>query len=260
MTFRAPPDAAKMVGFVFRLKVDGTPIPIGTGFFVGVRDGDHGYRAWFVTARHVLSLSGPNDLTARFGVRINFKDETRGTIALEVPLDDWEYPLDRTVDLAWIRITDYMPSEYGPLVDVHVIEADDLRTLEQLKDAGLARGDDVTLVGMAHQIVESRNNPISREGHIAMVPTERLDLGAGKAWAIIAELDAFPSQSGSPVWAHIQPPGGRALIYFGRPQLLGLLHGFVTRRDTGTGENVSLAVVVPLDDFIQAIATIAPPG
>lgn len=142
-----PPDIKKVVTFIFladdqgQLKIDSnthSPIPYGTGFFVGIKDAaGNGLYGYIVTAKHVLK-----DQKGAFFDRIYLRINKLSGDAQYVPFDlnrNGQSLIfthaDPTVDIA---VVPALPNQ--TIFDFKVISEDMLTTEELFSEASNRRG------------------------------------------------------------------------------------------------------------------------
>lgn len=208
-----PPDIAKTVTFVFladeqgnpRVQ-NGTPVAIGTGFFVFVENeaggpGGHGY---LVTAKHVLR----NDAGAYLPtVCIRMNDKNGGSQFLRLDLrpegpqkNVFEHG-DATVDIAVVAA---LPSQ--ELFDFLAFPTNLIKSKEEFKKSTIRPGSDVFFAGLfAPHYGEKVNSPIFRFGRVAMLPEDRIrwqEVGKQpeQVELYLLETMSFGGNSGSPVF------------------------------------------------------------
>jgi hypothetical protein len=73
---------------------------------------------------------------------------------------------------------------------------------QALNSGALAEGDDVYFIGLMVQYYGVRRNyPLVRRGSLALLTGESVDTPSGRQQVFIAELESWPGNSGSPVFA-----------------------------------------------------------
>ena len=108
---------------------------------------------------------------------------------------------------------------------------------------------------------ETRNQPITRFGRIALIPDEPVLWEDTYVRVILAEITAFGGNSGSPVFVFLGHTDAQGLPV---PRLLGVLKGSFTQehvasitgydeqfRVTNTAGIAAIVPAVTLDDFVR---------
>ncbi|MBL1256675.1 serine protease [Methylocystis sp. Sn-Cys] len=268
-----PPDIKKVVTFVFladeqgNLKHDstGSPIPYGTGFFVGVnaKQPNKGIYGYFVTAKHVLADATGN-LFSRVFVRLDKKGGDVEYIPLDL-LNKGQKTVythsDASVDIAMVP---WMPDQAK--FDFKIIPEDMLTTEEKFSELHIAEGSEVFFAGLMVQFAgEHRNYPVFRFGRVAMLPDEPLKWvdDPSKPPALVKlyllETQSFGGNSGSPVFFYLGIDRQPGSISIGPPSiaLAGIMRGtFLNSTPVKfaqsptavipyTPENIGVAAVTP---------------
>jgi hypothetical protein len=191
---RVPDIMRKCVVFV-GADITGQFIPYGTGFITMVVR--HGMTFQFlVTAHHVIN-DIPGDV---FAMRLN---RNAGT-AVSISLEKSKIILHRTrgCDIAMICIPTYGHDVY----DYRFLPLD-RQTLtkerNELWDIGI--GDEVVTIGLyTSHFGETKNIPVVRVGHLAMLPEEPVPGPFGDyIEAYLVELRSIAGLSGSPVFINV---------------------------------------------------------
>jgi hypothetical protein len=234
----------------------GRQVPQGTGFFLSYRNPVDSKAKFdlLVTSRHLIFDTGGN--RARAFVRVNRKGE--GTELIEISDDEVLLPPDPNVDLA------VLPGVYPELpIDPMYIQADEfVAKAEDLQPPGFGVGAEVFYMGLfIPHVGETRNQPITRFGRVALIPDEPVLWEDTYVRVILAEMTAFRGNSGSPVFVYLGHTDSRGLPV---PRLLGVLKGSFTQehvaRITGYEETfrventAGIAAIVPavlLDNFVR---------
>lgn len=252
---RVPQILQKVITVIYH-KVGERHDPVGTGFFLSYNNPTNPQVRYqfLVTARHLIF----DDAGERYSawVRVNRKDQ--GTELISLGDDKAFVPDDRTVDLA------VLPGNYPSLqIDPLYLDADEFTaTRNDLQPPGFGIGAEVLYMGLFNpHIGETRNQPITRFGRIALLPDEPVFWANDYVRVILAEINAFGGSSGSPVFIYLGHRDERGLPV---PRLLGVLKGSFTQKHPATLVEidatvlvmnvVGIAAIVPafvLDDFIR---------
>jgi hypothetical protein len=233
-----------------------------------------------VTARHVLDMTrarGPLYLGLnRLGLqKIDY-----------IPTDrDRDWFKSAKTDIAVARVALGERVMRGLQYDFRGVKSCELATEENLDKANLrlGEGDDLFMVGL-HLPYHGRERiqPLIRFGSIALMPYEPVTVRVRKqatkdVRGYLAEMQAWPGWSGSPVYVYF-PPGRHTAIesdvaLTGRmppPMLMGIAQGYhlVTqevytyttnpprseeRQDLRARINSGIAVVLPIDDVMEVV-------
>lgn len=161
---KADPLLAKNVVFLF-VETDKGAMPIGTGFFIGVRINERQHFTYLVTAEHVVE--GASKLGKPIVMRANL--QKGGSEVATVPLDAWRFHPESAhkfsdVAVATVRLNtdelDLMLADTSLLINETIVE-----------NEAIGPGDDVTVVGLfVHHPGPDRNVPIFRQGQLASFP------------------------------------------------------------------------------------------
>ena len=188
-----------IVTFLYR-EENGEYLPIGTAFHVLIVQGGAGFNH-VVTCKHVVRpvLEDHQPVYARLHRSDRLGVEYR-------PLEDsWTYHDDESVDLA---VLPTRPT--GEPISLAAIGEGELLTRETLQKGGqlLCEGDDVFFIGLFEPFTgQDRNLPIVRFGKIAMLTDQPLQGEYGLAECYLLECQAFPFNSGSPVFCTVLENG-----------------------------------------------------
>lgn len=197
------PDRIKgVVSFVFVPKPDGSRVPNGTGFFVGVKLSVEParYHVYFVTASHVL-LDENGHQFAKIWIRLNLKSGPAELVEVDLQRFKPYRHKDPTVDLAVIPL---LPKEEK--FEFQFLPDEFLTTREEFSKLGIAEGSDVFFMGLfSGHIGQRKNSPITRFGKVAMVTDDKVFWQeAGKPPQLLdlylIESFSFGGNSGSPVF------------------------------------------------------------
>lgn len=237
-------ESVGFIGVPYRAPDGSTKYISGTCFFVVVPDGRLGNNAGFVyivTNRHVASAEGvdPGRLLPEVDVEVNASESQNGSTAtvVRVPLrgnDRWFFPGDDSVDLA---VLPRAPT--GKAVNVRYVPTSAFLTDADMKSAGIGVGDSVFFVGFFLQFPGvKRVEPIYRQGTIAMLPVDSIEMSDGPGGSVkksehlfLADAHAFHGNSGSPLF--VQMGGyrnGRISVTTVPFRLIGVVNGFVPER------------------------------
>jgi len=194
----------KSVTFIYLKDSDRTYLPLGTGFFVGIRAKlrKRMYHQYLVTCKHVLQ-----DVDGNFfpivSIRLNTKDGSSKFI--EIPTK--EIPMlthkDDSVDIAVLPF-----SVDEKALDYLMIPDDLITTKETMQKLKIDECDDVLFAGLFESHMgQKRNQPIIRHGKVALISDEKVEFEEVYAEkpsksvdAYLLECTAFGGNSGSPVF------------------------------------------------------------
>ena len=202
---RVSDDYLKCVCFVGTYPVGGSLVVGGTAFFVWSTEPASNVSGWHVvTARHVV-----DEIKARWPGQpvvlvVNSESQATGIDYVLTNPDHWHgHPEDPSIDVAVYEHT----LSPGILELDHVaIGRRAFATDEFLAKYQVGIGDELLFPGLFrfHQGTE-RIRPIMRQGTIAAMPHEKVDLGNGRglAEAYLAEARSIGGLSGSPVLLHM---------------------------------------------------------
>lgn len=235
--------------------------PFGTCFIVFAKSADQAQTYFYlVTAKHVYdNLCALTD--GEIYVRVNkaVPDADVGVSYEKLSKDGWLLHTDPAVDLA---VYPWKPD----LVNLTFV-ANDLAEITTAPEYVTARGgywpplegEPTLLIGMMiqHQGT-SRNFPIVRRGHIALVPEEKLPAKVGLANFILVEGTVYPGNSGAPVFVEFRLRDFRLVLF-----LIGVLSAawdtpeelFVKSDGGGKTEyyNLGVSKVVPVDKLLDIL-------
>jgi hypothetical protein len=175
---RIPEDVKSAVAFVLAPKPGGNTKPVGTGFFVEVKNSKPELSAvYFVTNKHVLLQAEDSpDLRSTLDVRLNAKDgKTTKTFSTNLVTRGKDrnvffHSKDPAVDLAVVLVE----PDRGKY-EFNTLSADLITTKDQYSSLQIAEGSKVFFAGLFWQFTgERRNYPIVRFGRVAMVTDERV--------------------------------------------------------------------------------------
>jgi hypothetical protein len=231
---RIPDQVKDIVAFIF---VDnpkgGSPIPFGTGFFVGVvKEGTTGGHCYMITARHVLFRPTDKKLFPEIYLRLNTLSGASEIV--KVPLRDSGpaknvfFHSDPTVDLVAIATA---PDEKRH--STKVVPASFLTSKEDFTNLGIGEGSDVFFTGLfVSHVGDKKNYPIARFGKVALLSDEPIDFldfkgDRIKADLILIEAESYGGNSGSPVFYYLGSDRQPGALIVGAPvlKLAGVISG-----------------------------------
>jgi Trypsin-like peptidase domain len=260
MAATIPTEVKKVVTFVFLADANRNPLPIGTGFFLGVKNEINPDRSnvYLVTAKHVLKDKN-GIFHAAVWLRLNKRDSEAELVRLDLTPDRvFTHPSDPTVDIAVIAA---LPNER---FDFRWLPEEFLVTKESFNQLQIAEGTEVFFTGLftAHY-GQKRNYPIVRFGRVALISEERItwkeaDKPVEQLELYLIETLSFGGNSGSPVFFSLgadRIPGYRTI---GRPvlKLAGIMKGSFNQ---GTPVSfVQNTPAVPLSSQNMGIAAVVP--
>jgi hypothetical protein len=182
------------VGFIYSNNGDNY-IPLGTGFFAWIQEENRTFK-YLITCKHVVK---PDIGVHPIYVRLSRSDMQE---TYYVPLEnEWVFHKDAAVDLA---VTAF------PTPTIRcVFEAVDTCAVffDNVLNYAVTEGEQVAFVGLFTKIQgKTKNTPIYRYGHVAMMPDGKLDGEFGHAEYYLVECTAYKGNSGSPLWIAIPTP------------------------------------------------------
>jgi hypothetical protein len=189
---RIDPLTRHTVGFV-GLEANGSFLPVGTGFVIVVRRNGFDFN-FLATADHVVDLVDGNSIW----LRLNTKNGDAGVpIRIE---KSTKIMLPRELDLAILPMPP-LGSSYN--VGSILINRTDFEAIK--KDIWNPElGDEVATVGLyTSHYGETKNIPVVRIGHIALLPDEPVLTQRGYLRAYLIETRSIAGLSGSPVFINI---------------------------------------------------------
>ncbi len=247
-----PSDVKKAVAFVFlsddrgepAVDRSGNPIPLGTGFLVGVPKGRARDRVYlyFVTAKHVIRQNSTGPLYSTILVRFNRLDGSAGFVRLRISGEgDRErrtfFHSDPGVDLAVFPV-----SLDDTVFDFKFVPRDYLTAKDEFTQLQIVEGTEVFFAGLFTPFAgEPRNYPVVRFGRIALVTGEPISWEGTKTNLYLMESASSGGTSGSPVFLYRGSLQPNAYALF---KLAGVM--------TGQSATVRPAVSVPDGGAIPA--------
>jgi hypothetical protein len=263
-----PTEVKECVTFIYAPGQQGSPMPNGTGFFVGVSDTTNKDRlfGYLVTARHVLLDQSGKSFPEIF-IRLNKKEG--GSELLRIPLNGSDavpvvtHP-DDSVDIAVLPL---LPSP--DRFQLEVIPESMITTKEIFQKQKIQEGDEVFFSGMFMQFLgAARNYPIVRFGRVAMVTDEKIPFQGKMMDLYLLETQSYGGNSGTPVFFNLDPSreANGGLVVAPRILLLaGIMMGsFLDAQELRIAQrnpvpvsvaNAGIAAVVPahhLEDILQS--------
>jgi hypothetical protein len=241
------PSLKRTVGFLY-YGGNGQYTPLGTALFVAVREENQEF-VYLITCKHVVKDCPAN---ARLFVRLNRTDKKDVEY---IPLGKaWVYHKNKAIDLAVIRYTPPdLPCDFEPVQADNVLLSD-----AALRDY-ITEGDPVAFIGLFKKVTGThRNFPIYRYGHIAMVADEKIDGHFGAANYLLVECEAYPGNSGSPLYVGVQTPTkknpSQLTVY-----ILGIMSGVYVEEEIlsprgkqNVTQNSRISLAVPIN-FVREI-------
>jgi hypothetical protein len=184
---RVHSDVPKTVVFV-GVEVDGRFFPVGTGFIATLPAYDGHLFYFLVTADHVVQMINGDAVW----IRVNRRDGGCSTIKIPKIERDISYKND-------ISICAFEAD--SNLFDFKTISLDRADFDTQRKKWEWDIGDEVAVVGLyASHFGQLKNVPITRIGHIALMPGEPVISYRGELPAYLIEGKSISGLSGSPVF------------------------------------------------------------
>ena len=264
---QVPDEIRKCVCFIYSEEADGTRVPRGTAFYVGLPLNPPlaGHAVYLITARHVLTGIKHRRPDGKFYIRLNLREGADKESAwFHTNVDHWTVHPDESLvdDTAAIS---GLPSP--ELVDFKFFPLEGIASEDLIEREAIGVGDEVFLPGLfvSHTGTE-RNIPIVRIGNIAAMPDEPVQTRIGPLKSYLVEARSIGGLSGSPVFVNtgfarafgdsVQMGGGN------RFYLLGLMHGHyqvtparVAKADDVSDEviNMGIAVVPPVDRIMETL-------
>jgi hypothetical protein len=191
---RIDPKLLKCIGFL-GVYEDAQRIKYGgTAFVVALGERNQGFY-YLVTAKHVAeAMEG-----SHCALRLNNRDGK--AVSFDITGQRWwQHPTEwATVDSV---VCPFTPTSKGR-VDVLAIPVNrDFATPRIIQERGIGIGDEVHIAGLfGHVTQTSKNLPVMRTGHIAMMPDEKIPFsGIGMIDAYVVEATSIPGLSGCPVF------------------------------------------------------------
>lgn len=211
-----PPELIRTVAFIYLGRGE-KRTPIGTAFFLAVVEGDD-ISTYLITCKHVVLpyMTGKGSLYVRLD-----RTDTQNIHYLTLPKQEsqWLFHSDPAVDLAILPMTGD-----GAMATWAAYDANEtLFTEARMQGYRFkpAAGADVTFIGMFRPYHgTTRNVPIFRFGKIALVTDDPLPGQYGDSQQYVLECQAYPGNSGAPLFIHTIT-NGLPVIW-----ILGMIAGF----------------------------------
>lgn len=243
----------------------------GTAFFVGIPDsrlGNNGSFVYLVTNRHMVDPSADPSIghpvqVLNYSIRCNRTLQTGSNEAAAALMNltgiHWVLSDDPSVDLA---VAGFAPDRAQ--VDYMQIPESDFATKDKVAAEEISPGDRVLFTGFFEQFPGIRQNePVLREGILAMLPDEDMPTTLGRPGKIyLADIHAFHGNSGSPLFVRLSPykDGGMFVGRDAQIYLIGIVSGYIFETNdlqlqtatTLTGSvlaNSGITTVVPVDEL-----------
>jgi hypothetical protein len=221
----------------------------GSGFLVAERQGDGSrervYRTYLVSNRHVFAQA--RTAFARFNAAVG-----EATRQFKVELDPEQYGRlvfphpNPEVDVAVVPVSADELARHGVRFaffksDEHVL------TRAAAKDAGLAEGDPVLVLGFPMGLVgDERNHVIVRQGCLARV----CDAFDGEAHSFLLDASVYPGNSGGPVVSRPAAVGAGG----DDARLLGVVSRFLAYQDVAVSQQTGQQRIVFVENSGLAVA------
>jgi hypothetical protein len=242
-----PPDMKGIANFLYK-EENRDFLPAGTGFTLIIVEGELVF-SYIITCKHVVKPI--LDDHEKVYVRLERSDELK--VEFRALPDDWIFHKDPSVDIA---VHPHHPTGESFRVTAHFV--DELLTDKRLEELHhtISEGDPIVFIGMFEPYTGyTRNIPVVRFGHVAMVTHEKIPTGPSLAHQYFLECQAFPFNSGAPVFTPLVVKCH--LTYF----ILGIVSGFfpkeqhVYMRDQGLTviSNLGISTAVPAQDIYDVL-------
>ncbi len=257
----------KSVSFVFLPISPDRLHPIGTGFFVGVKNeiNENLLNIYFVTAKHVL-LDVNGKYQPNIVLRLNTHDGQHRLINISLKdIKIYEHP-DKDVDIA---LFDCLPDR--SVYDFKCVQDSLIANKKVISDHDISEGDDVFFAGLfTSHIGQKKNQPIIRFGKVALISDEKIEWKESNKPTkfvdlLLLECQSYGGNSGSPVFYHLSPMRKTGSISIGGPSifLAGVMTGsFLTgnevfeadaTRNLVALQNIGIAAVTPADKLYEIL-------
>ena len=256
--------------FVGTYPAGGSLVVGGTAFFVWSTEPATNVSGWHVvTARHVIDEIKTHWPGQPVVLVVNSESQATGIDYVLTNPDEWHgHPQDPSIDVAVYEHT----LSAGLLELDHVaIGLSAFATDEFLAKYQVGIGDELLFPGLFrfHQGTE-KIRPIMRQGTIAAMPHEKIDLGNGRglAEAYLAEARSIGGLSGSPVLLHMdllrptpEPPADGVELEPAPDSMFGVMVGHWDAQAPPTAGslgaetvNMGIAIVVPGKRVLEKIS------
>jgi hypothetical protein len=242
-----PPGMTGIANFLYK-EENGEFLPAGTGFTLIIVEGELVF-GYIITCKHVVKPI--LDDHEKVYVRLERSDKLK--VEFRALPDDWIFHKDSSVDIA---VHPHHPT--GESFSLTAYPVDSLLTDKRLEELHhtIGEGNPIAFIGMFEPYTgNNRNTPVVRFGHVAMVTHEKIRTKLGLAHQYLLECQAFPFNSGSPVFTSLVVGG--YLTYF----ILGIISGFypekqrVYLRDEGLTviSNLGISTAVPAQKIYDVL-------
>jgi hypothetical protein len=178
-------------------------VPLGTAFGVSVRQAPPLTNLWgyIVTAKHVLVDTNGNHPSEVF-LRVNTYDQKIGRLflPLNAPGNRIYIHPDKSVDIAIIPVN--TDDKTQSTFNMKFVTTELIASRQFIETNAITEGESMFFTGLFSPYYGAEHNiPICRFGHLAMLPSERIELAPGQfADLMLMEGESFPGNSGSPVF------------------------------------------------------------
>lgn len=243
-----------VVQYICEPQTNGTALPIGTCFVVGVKPtvvpAESLRFKYVVTAKHVVQKtdgSYPKTLV----LRANKSDGGMGYLvttlaATNSPLKIYTHS-DPSIDLAVIPIL----SGVGAL-RIKYVEDDFFANADNIKSLSIREGDEMFFLGLFTPFAGARENiPIYRFGRLSMLTEEKIPWDPDPPQNLyLMETQVFGGNSGAPVFFYFDErrnPGGLKFL------LAGVVKGFFRDWSEIKVVNARLTPIAPDNNGIAAV-------
>ena len=241
----------------------------GTSFFVAYEDKRLGTGQAFiylVTNRHMAEPGfedGSSFPVINFSLKINKRSLDGTSTAFEASLpvtmsgNHWYFrDDDPSVDLA---VLPFAPDQ--ATYDYSAFPTSLMATRDIVQSQSIAEGDSVVFAGFFYQFSGlKKNEPIVREGVLAMMPEEKMTTTMHKPGDLyLADVHVFNGNSGSPMFVNVGGMRNGSISIGGFPfRLLGVVSGYMNESEKfeievsptlpeSSKENSGISTVVPVD-------------
>ncbi|MGF7179400.1 trypsin-like peptidase domain-containing protein [Tunturiibacter psychrotolerans] len=256
-----------------------TPIGImqkrGTSFFVAYEDKRLGPGQGFVylvTNRHMVQPGfedGAPFAVTNFSLKLNKRslDGTSTAFEAMLPINSSHWYFrddDPSVDLAVLPLA---PDQ--AIYDYSAFPTSLMATRDVVQSQSIAEGDSILFAGFFYQFSGlKKNEPIVREGVLAMMPEEKMTTTMHKPGDLyLADVHVFNGNSGSPMFVNVGGLHNGALTFGGFPfRLLGVVSGYMNESEKfeievsptlpeSSKENSGISTVIPVDELKDLLDT-----
>lgn len=264
MTAPIPVEIKKVVVFVFADSSHAKPAPLGTAFFIGVKNPnkENSYAIYLVTAKHIIIDHRTKTLRDRILIRLNTKDGKTKTVP--IPLDTEGnkrtvfFHEDATVDLVVIPC---LPD--SSVYDFLYLPDEMITTKEAYHKLEIREGCDVFFTGLFTPFIGvQKNYPIFRFGRLALVTDEKIEWSKDVFCDLyLVEVGSYGGNSGSPVFFFLGSDRKPSAIVLGPPivKLAGVMQGtYLDTRKVKIIETGEETQTIPVAQSSMGIAALVP--